>query len=113
MTIHPQVIDRKNVDESSFVYIILPCFPPLSFIQTFANANGNTMEPVAPILARTGQGRDNLSGFARGDNNALSHRDKAVINKLYDCAGKRERDTPEFNVQILKVENGLVDKSKH
>ena len=47
------------------------------------------MEPVAKVLARTG-GRDNLSGFSRGDSNALSHRDKAVINSLYNCAGKTD-----------------------
>ena len=47
------------------------------------------MEPIAPILARTGQGRDNLNGFGRGDDNALSHRDKATINKLYNCAGRK------------------------
>lgn len=46
------------------------------------------MEPIAPILARTGQGRDNLSGFVRGNNVALSHRDKATINDLYNCAGE-------------------------
>lgn len=45
------------------------------------------MEPLAPILARTGNVRDNLSGYIRGDNVALSHRDKATINNLYNCAG--------------------------
>ena len=45
------------------------------------------MQPKAKILARTGPGRDDLSGFQRGDHNALSHRDKSVINKLYNCAG--------------------------
>ena len=59
------------------------------YFKSFTNGNGNSMVPIAKIYARSGPGpRDNLSGFSRGDNDALSHRDKAVINNLYNCAGK-------------------------
>ena len=60
------------------------------------------MQPKAKVLARTGPGRDNLSGFSRGDDNALSHRDKSVINKLYNCAGKCNLGFTKGSKQVIK-----------
>ena len=57
--------------------------------QVFTTGRGVfAMKAVAPSLARTAQGHDNLSGRSRGPNNALSHRDKAALNKLYNCTGE-------------------------
>lgn len=61
----------------------------LMFFQQYLQKNANSLSMIPTLeLLRRSDGLDNLGGHLRPAVESLSHRDKAVLNSMYQCSGE-------------------------